>query len=119
MSYRPDGQRLIFAGDDKTLREWDADTGECIRIFNGHFDNVNSVSYRPDGQRIISTSGNLIEWDADTGARIKNQIKTGENITLVNYRPDGRRIIIVSENEYMKEWHVATGELTLNYISVN
>jgi WD40 repeat protein len=31
-----DGRRVVSGSDDKTLRVWDADTGDCVRELKGH-----------------------------------------------------------------------------------
>ncbi|MDR2018919.1 MAG: metallophosphoesterase [Syntrophobacterales bacterium] len=67
--YSADGQRILSASDDKTIREWDRETGECLRVFERHSDWVNSAVYSADGQRILSASrdNTIREWDRETG----------------------------------------------------
>jgi WD40 repeat protein len=31
-----DGQRVVSGSEDKTLRVWDVDTGDCVRELKGH-----------------------------------------------------------------------------------
>jgi len=49
--FSPDGTRLASAGDDKTVKLWDARTGEESRTLEGHTGKVHSVCFSPDGQR--------------------------------------------------------------------
>ena len=55
-SFCPDGRRIVSASGDKTIRIWDAATGECLRTLEGHADVVRSASFSPDGSRIVSAS---------------------------------------------------------------
>ncbi|GAB1545461.1 hypothetical protein NUACC21_81370 [Scytonema sp. NUACC21] len=65
----PDGQRLISASWDKTLKVWDVKTGKELRTLTGHSNSVLAVAVTPDGQRVISGSEDytLKVWDLETG----------------------------------------------------
>ena len=54
--FSPDGQSIVSASYDKTVRVWSAATGECVQTLAGHSDAVNSVQFSPDGQSIVSAS---------------------------------------------------------------
>jgi hypothetical protein len=41
---------------DKSVRVWDALTGEEKHVLNGHTDSVNSVAFSSDGSRVVSGS---------------------------------------------------------------
>ena len=32
----PDGRRVVSASNDKTLKVWDVETGECVATLEGH-----------------------------------------------------------------------------------
>ena len=69
----PTGKRIVSGGGDKTVRVWDADTGQPIGPpLTGHTDSVSSVAFSPDGNRIVSGSDdNTVRvWDAATGQPI-------------------------------------------------
>ena len=62
--------RSSSASADKTVRVWDADTGQAVGPpMTGHTDIVVSVSFSPDGRRSLEQlrSPTLRVWDADTG----------------------------------------------------
>jgi WD40 repeat protein len=50
---------------DKTLRVWDAQTGQLSKILRGHNKVVSSATYSPNGAWIISSShdGTIKLWD--------------------------------------------------------
>ena len=56
VAYSPDGTKIISGSGDKTIKIWDANTGECLQTFKGHSGTVSSVAYSPDGTKIISGS---------------------------------------------------------------
>jgi hypothetical protein len=42
---------------DRTIRLWDAETGECLRTIDGHEDEVNAVAFAPTGRTLASLIG--------------------------------------------------------------
>ena len=57
MAFSPDGRRIVSGSADKTVRLWNADTGQPVGTpLIGHPDDVDSVAFSPDGKRIVSGS---------------------------------------------------------------
>ena len=52
----PSGDRVVSGSEDKTLKLWDASTGNCLATWKGHSDYVNSVAVFPAGDRVVSGS---------------------------------------------------------------
>jgi hypothetical protein len=51
VSFSPDGERIVSGSVDKTLKVWDAETGQETLTLKGHALPVLSVSFRADRQR--------------------------------------------------------------------
>ena len=56
MTYSPDGGQIATGSDDKTVKLWDAKTGEQLASLQGHTGEVSSVTYSPDGGQIATGS---------------------------------------------------------------
>ena len=54
MTFSPAGRQIASSSFDKTVKIWDAATGELIRTLRGHRGLIFQVAYSPDGTRIAS-----------------------------------------------------------------
>jgi WD40 repeat protein len=72
VAFSPDGTRLATASDDRTVRLWDASSGESLLTLTGHTDEVWGVAFSPDGIRLATASDDQTVrlWDATTGQLI-------------------------------------------------
>lgn len=118
----PDGMRLVTAGIDGLLRQWEIATGEPVgEPWRGHEEAVWSVAISPDGSRAVSggQDGGLILWDRETGTPIGEPwiTPTGEpwpdqagGVIELAFSPDGTRVASAGQNGLVAIWDVATGE---------
>ncbi len=69
VTFSPNGERLLSASFDRTLKLWDITTGECLQTFIGHQGAVTNACFSPDGQFIISGGfdRSLKLWQTSTG----------------------------------------------------
>ena len=95
-AFSPDGTRIVSGSTDKTVRLWDAATGQPIgQPLRGHDNWVTTVAFSPDGTRIASAGvdGTIRLWDAATGQPIGQPMHgDARSVASVAFSPDGTRI---------------------------
>lgn len=52
--FNPQGTRILTASSDKVARLWDAETGDCVQILEGHTDEIFSCAFNYEGDTIIT-----------------------------------------------------------------
>jgi len=102
----PDNTLLISASADKTIRLWNIDRGELIRIIAGHNDRVTALSFSPDRQSFASASADrtIKIWAIEGNLRTILQGHTDE-VTSLSYRSDGR-LASGSADDTVRLWDV-------------
>ena len=110
MAFRPDGRRIVSASDDKTLKVWDAESGQETLTIKGHTSDVLSVAFSPDGRRIVSGGGSPKVWDAESGQETLTLKGHSFGVMSVAFSPDGRRIVSGSLDETLKVWDAESGQ---------
>src|SRR5207247_3873747 len=65
----PSGGRLVRGGDDGTLRWWEVQSGECVRVQEAHQGTVQALKCSPDGSKLASCGddGAIRLWDLESG----------------------------------------------------
>ncbi len=83
VQWSPDGKSLASASNDKTVRIWDASTGQVKLKLSGHNDPVRSVCFSPCGTKVVSDGGQ----GKDYGANEDFSIRIWEAETGCNFLP--------------------------------
>jgi WD40 repeat protein len=108
-------QRIVWGSYDKTLREWDATSGESVLTLEGHRGGVNACAVSPDGRRIVSGSSDqtLRVWDAMSGEKVLTLEGHRGAVSVCAVSPDGRRIVSGWSDQTLRVWDATSGESVL------
>ena len=105
----PDGRRVATSSIDRTVRIWDAESGETLRVLRGHDDRVDSVEWSPDSRRVVSASadGTARVFDVDSGETVA--LLKGHEAELfgASFNRDGSHVLTWSQDRTARLWSVA------------
>jgi WD40 repeat protein/serine/threonine protein kinase len=108
VAYSPDGKRLAGAGGDRTVKVWDAQTGQELLTLK---DEGGGVAFSPDGKRLVT--GRKV-WDTQTGRELLT-LKGGHGVT---FSPDSKRLAGAGGEPgkpgEVKVWDAQTGQELLS-----
>ena len=110
VQFSPNGQEILTAGVDDTLRLWNSATGEMLATIPADVGGVNEATYSPDGYQIVAAGNNKAArvWNrtyAQLIARLSHGVPiydaafTSRAVELVTAGNDGARV-----------WNIATGK---------
>src|SRR5262249_28348569 len=103
--------RIVSGSADKTVRVWDAASGQELLTLLGHTDPVSSVAFSLDGQRIVSGSWDKGKvWVAAHGQEdLTIRGDTGGGCSVA-FSPDGQHIVGCGSDNAVKVWDAAAGK---------
>ncbi|EJD37678.1 WD40 repeat-like protein [Auricularia subglabra TFB-10046 SS5] len=106
--------RIVSSSKDRTIRVWDAGTGETVGgPFEGHQDSVLSVVFSPGGLNIASGSRDktIRLWNSMTGAHMATLLGHERGVESLCFTPGGDRLVSGSWDQTVCVWNATTQQL--------
>ncbi len=99
-----DRQYIATGSRDKTVKLWDFNTAQLIKVFKGHTGAVNQVNFAADGSILTASEDQTAKlWDL-AGNILLNIDGHGDNVRTAAFSPNRPYIITASHDKTAKIW---------------
>lgn len=94
---------------DKSIRIWDAQTGQCLKVLNGHDNWIRALVFHPSGKYLLSASDDktIRIWDLVQGRCSKTIEAHDHFVTCMAW---GRAVIGGSNSGEGKDGKIVNGD---------
>jgi WD40 repeat protein len=98
---------MLPGGLDR-IRIWDPQTGQLLRVLDGHTKSVNDVRFSPDGVHLVTASddGTARIWDVQTGLSTCVLAGHEREVRTAEFSPDGMRVVTSSKDGTARLWNI-------------
>jgi WD40 repeat protein len=109
-AFSPDGTRIFAANLGGEPQEWELESGEELRYWEGGF--IQSISYSPDEMILLTgdDNGNATMYDLEAGRWLYTLKASPTAVTAARFSPDGERFAIAGVNTPIKLWDTDTAD---------
>ncbi len=119
-----DGSIAATASQDMNIRIWNANTGDLIRVIEGHINKINCVSFILNDRYIVSAGldRDIMMWEVETGYHFTHMRGHTDAVTCLKVNRDGTRLFSSSKDTTIRMWSLervpGTGLYTFDCVGI-
>ena len=112
LAWKPQGQVLAFAGQERGIWIWDAGEGRLLQKLAKQQEVITSLAWSPDSRMIASGSNDrsILLWDLVSGQPVLRLRRHEDNVLSLAWSPDGKQIASGSYDRTIRLWNVSDGK---------
>ncbi len=106
----PAAPRIVLALDDKTIRLWDAATGQGTLFLRAPQAEFTSVAFGPGGATLATgdSSGLIQVWEGAGGTEQARLERHDGSVSALVFSPDGTRLVSAGWDKTVRLWDLAS-----------
>jgi WD40 repeat protein len=115
----PDGKNVVSSGFEAGIYWWNPQTGERVKVQNGHGVAVHELAFNKDGKKLVSAGADrtVRVWDGSTGA-VQRTINVGSVAYAVAISPNSKLVAAGSFDGFTRLFDEATGRHLATLLAV-
>ena len=108
MRFHPNSNYIATGSSDNSVRLWDVQSGNTVRVFPGHTGAVHALAFSPDGRSLASAGedGVVMHWDISSGKRIKRLAGHRGCVQSLSFSVDNAMLASGAMDNTVRLWDV-------------
>lgn len=117
IAFHPNGNYLVTANGNKTLKIWNIESGKIIKYLLGDVTAITSLATSPTAD-IFATGtlhGHINIWNANTGEIITSLVGHTDAVQTLDFRKDGNYLVSGGDDNRVFLWKLKDPEIDESY----
>lgn len=117
-SITPNGQYLVSAAMDRSVKIFDLKSKREVFTFWGHRDYVQAIAIAPDNRTVMSGDqyGDIVFWDLNSGKILKRDtVSHSRNVMSIDVSKDGKSMLSADWDGTVAKWDLQKMDTIYRY----